>query len=238
MALPASINPDILDFPDTRQALTEPNGLLAIGGDLSLPRLLCAYERGIFPWYQVPQPILWWSPDPRMVLFADELKVSRSLRRTLCRSEFRITADRDFQGVVAGCAAPRRGSGGSWISGAMATAYGNLHRAGYAHSVEVWDREGSLVGGLYGVALGQVFFGESMFSKQANASKMALMATLRILQQRRYAVMDCQLESAHLVSLGARAIPRLDFERYLAQTVGRKGPTPEWALSMAAGELL
>ena len=225
------------DFPSTRQALRSPNGLLAIGGDLSLSRLLRAYERGIFPWYQDPQPILWWSPDPRTVLFPGELKISRSLRRAMRKSAYRISADRDFRRVVAGCAAPRKKDTGSWITGDMRAAYIELHQAGYAHSVEVWNRDGDLVGGLYGVALGQVFFGESMFSKESNASKMALAATLRILADKGYRMIDCQVRSEHLVSLGARDIPRLDFEKHLAQTVGMNRPTPRWSLEIAAREL-
>ena len=218
-------------------ALRSPNGLLAIGGDLSLSRLLRAYERGIFPWYQDPQPVLWWSPDPRTVLFPDELKISRSLRKAIRKSEYRISADSDFRQVLAGCAAPRKKDTGSWITTAMRAAYTELHRAGYAHSVEVWNQDGDLVGGLYGVALGQVFFGESMFSKESNASKMALAATLRILAEKGYRMIDCQVRSEHLVSLGARDIPRLDFEKYLAQTVGMNRPTPRWSLEIAAREL-
>ncbi len=227
-----------LDFPDTGQALSYPNGLLAIGGDLSIPRLLKAYEHGIFPWYEDPQPIMWWSPDPRSVLFPDELKISRSLRKAMRQSDFRITTDCAFHRIVAGCAEPRFEDHGTWITNAMGRAYMELHSEGYAHSVEVWNRHGQLVGGLYGVTLGRVFFGESMFSKADNASKMALVATTRVLQQFNYQVIDCQVESEHLRTLGARAIPRLDFEQHLAHTVGMNEPTPKWTLDVEPRELL
>jgi leucyl/phenylalanyl-tRNA--protein transferase len=232
------INHQSLDFPDTGQALSYPNGLLAIGGDLSIPRLLKAYEHGIFPWYEDPQPIMWWSPDPRSVLFPEELKISRSLRKAMRQSDFRITTDQAFHRIVAGCAAPRFEDNGTWITNAMGRAYMELHRAGYAHSVEVWSRHGQLVGGLYGVTLGRVFFGESMFSKADNASKMALVAATRVLQALDYQIIDCQVESSHLGSLGAREIPRLDFELHLAHTVGMSEPTPLWTLDAEPRELL
>jgi leucyl/phenylalanyl-tRNA---protein transferase len=227
-----------LDFPNTQQALSYPNGLLAIGGDLSVPRLLKAYERGIFPWYEDSQPIMWWSPDPRSVLFPDELRISRSLRKALRQSDFQITTDRAFQRVVAGCAAPRQDDNGTWITNAMGRAYMELHRLGYAHSVEVWSRHQKLVGGLYGVALGEVFFGESMFSKADNASKMALVAATQVLKERGYKIIDCQVESEHLASLGARSLARLDFEKHLAHTVGMNEPTPLWTLDLQPRELL
>ncbi len=237
MGAPRRIRPHSLDFPDTRRALSRPNGLLAVGGDLSVPRLLSAYRRGIFPWYEEPRPILWWSPEPRMVLFPDELRIARSLRKAMRRSDFRITADRAFRRVVAGCAAPRAAGGGAWIGAAMARAYAELHEAGHAHSVEVWDRHGELVGGLYGVAMGEVFFGESMFSGADNASKMALVATAGMLPRQGCRIIDCQLESRHLRSLGARNIARLDFERYLAQTAAMSEPAPPWTLAVDAREL-
>ncbi|MBT8137059.1 MAG: leucyl/phenylalanyl-tRNA--protein transferase [Gammaproteobacteria bacterium] len=199
-------------FPDISQALQEPNGLLAAGGDLSTARLVAAYRRGIFPWYEDGQPILWWSPEPRAVLFPGNLHVSRSLRRTLRRENYTTSFDRDFAGVVAGCARDRPGQRGTWITPAMAEAYVELHRQGYAHSVEVW-RDDKLAGGIYGVSLGRVFYGESMFSRHTDASKIALLGLVRRLQAWNFELIDCQIPSAHLMSLGAELIPR---ERFLA----------------------
>lgn len=199
-------------FPDASLALDEPNGLLAAGGDLSTARLVAAYRRGIFPWFEYGQPILWWSPEPRAVLFPDELHVSRSLRRTLRRQIFTTSFDKDFAGVVAGCTRDRPGQRGTWITPEMAHAYQQLHREGHAHSVEVWyDNE--LAGGIYGVSLGRVFYGESMFSRRTDASKIALLGLVRRLQTWNFALIDCQIPSAHLMSLGAVLIPR---ERFLA----------------------
>ncbi len=227
-----------LEFPATEQALSYPNGLLAVGGDLSVDRLLQAYSRGIFPWYEDPQLILWWSPDPRSVLFPAELRVSRSLRKNLRRAEFRITTDRVFHRVLSGCAAPRASQRGTWITNSMARAYMALHRAGHAHSIEVWNQHQQLVGGLYGVALGQVFFGESMFSRANDASKAALAALVRLLPEQGLKIIDCQVESEHLNSMGARNIPRLDFEQYLDQTES-EGPLPgSWTMEMSSGELV
>ncbi|MEE4660957.1 MAG: leucyl/phenylalanyl-tRNA--protein transferase [Halieaceae bacterium] len=231
------ISRDSLEFPDTGQALTYPNGLLAVGGDLSLDRLLNAYRRGIFPWYEDPQPILWWSPDPRSVLYPDEIRISRSLTRTLRKNRFRVTTDRAFHRVLAGCAAPRARERGTWITNSMARAYMDLHRQGYAHSVEVWDEQNQLQGGLYGVALGRVFFGESMFSRVSDASKVALLALTREIPRRGFSVIDCQVESEHLNSMGARNIPRVDFEKFLAQTA-EEHPQGHWDVDVSAGELL
>ncbi|MEP5764718.1 MAG: leucyl/phenylalanyl-tRNA--protein transferase [Halieaceae bacterium] len=227
-----------LEFPDTQQALSYPNGLLAVGGDLSVQRLLQAYQRGIFPWYEDPQPILWWSPDPRSVLFRDELRVSRSLGKTLRRDKFRLSADQAFHRVLSGCAAPRARERGTWITNSMARAYMELHRAGYAHSIEVWDEQKQLQGGLYGVAIGRVFFGESMFSRGTNASKVALVALARLMREKGIELIDCQVESSHLNSMGARNIPRLDFEAYLAQTANFDDTQGAWHLDLSAGELL
>ncbi len=231
-----------LEFPDTEQALSYPNGLLAVGGDLSTRRLLSAYRRGIFPWYEDPQPILWWSPDPRSVLFPEEINISRSLAKTLRRDRFRITTDRAFHRVLSGCAAPRARERGTWITNNMARAYMELHRSGYAHSVEVWDEQDQLQGGLYGVAMGSVFFGESMFSRSSDASKVALVALTRVMGRHGFKVIDCQVESDHLNSMGARNIPRVDFEDYLPQT-GEPGEGIEpygapWDLDIRAGELV
>jgi leucyl/phenylalanyl-tRNA--protein transferase len=231
------INRNSLEFPDTQQALSYPNGLLAVGGDLSVQRLLRAYQRGIFPWYEDPQPILWWSPDPRSVLYPEEIRVSRSLSKTLRRNRFRVTTDTVFHRVLAGCAAPRAREQGTWITNSMARAYMELHREGYAHSFEVWDGP-QLQGGLYGVALGRVFFGESMFSRVSDASKVALLALTRLMTEKGLEIIDCQVESPHLNSMGARNIARLDFEQYLAQTDELTGTGAQWRLNLQAGALL
>jgi len=203
-----------LDFPDVTLALREPDGLLAVGGDLTADRIMSAYRRGIFPWYSDKQPILWWSPDPRTVLFPARLKISRSLRKTLRRARFRVTMDQAFREVIAACAAPRPGSSGTWITPDMADAYSALHATGCAHSVECWldDR---LAGGLYGVSTGRVFFGESMFSRVPDASKVAFAWLVRQLRAWEIGLVDCQVYSAHLASLGAEQIPRADFVKYL-----------------------
>ena len=203
-------------FPPLSSALREPNGLLAAGGDLQPQRLLAAYRRGIFPWYSQGDPILWWSPDPRMVLFPAEVKISRSLAKTLRNADYRLRCDSDFAAVMAACAAPRQGAGGTWISAEMQQAYLRLHQLGYAHSVEVW-RDGVLCGGLYGVAVGAVFYGESMFSRVRDASKIALAHLCRHLERHAYAVIDCQMNTAHLASLGAREIARGEFAALLAR---------------------
>ena len=216
-------------FPEVERALAEPNGLLAAGADLSLPRLLEAYRNGIFPWFGHDQPILWWSPDPRMVLFPAELKVSRSLARTLRNARFEVRADTAFDAVIEGCRQPRRGESGTWITEEMTEAYGTMHRAGFAHSVETW-LDDKLVGGLYGVALGRAFFGESMFARVSDASKVALVALARQLQHWGFGVIDCQMNTAHLASLGAREIPRAEFTRRLRELV-HYAPVPvPWRL--------
>lgn len=225
-------------FPPSSEALDYPNGLLAVGGDLSVERLLEAYSRGIFPWYDEPQPVLWWTPDPRSVLFPDELHVSRSLRKTLRRDQFRLTVDQRFAAVMRECAQLRGDGLGTWIGQDMLDAYVELHRAGYARSVEVLDAEGRLVGGLYGVALGRAFFGESMFSRVTDASKVAMVGLIRIMRQGGYRLIDCQLETDHLNSLGARNISRLDFERRLAQTIGVESNAGAWSLPATCGGLL
>jgi len=208
-------------FPPLDTALSEPNGLLAAGGDLAPPRLLAAYRRGIFPWYAEGEPILWWSPDPRMVLFPSELRISRSLAKTLKNADYELRCDSDFAAVMAACAAPRAGAGGTWISPEMRAAYLRLHQMGYAHSVEVWTG-GLLAGGLYGVAIGAVFYGESMFSRMRDASKIALAHLCRHLEQHAYAVIDCQMNTAHLASLGAREIARRDFAALLERHSGSR----------------
>jgi leucyl/phenylalanyl-tRNA---protein transferase len=205
-------------FPPPEQALDDPAGLLAAGGDLSPARLLAAYRRGIFPWYSPGQPVLWWSPDPRAVLFPEEFKVSRSLAKTLRNGGFSIAIDRDFPEVIDGCAAPRPHSLGTWITPEMRAAYLELHHRRHAHSIEVrLGRE--LVGGLYGVRLGGVFFGESMFSRARDASKVALAHLVAMCRRNSIAVIDCQLSSRHLASLGARSIPRAQFQALLREWV-------------------
>ena len=194
--------------------MREPDGLLAVGGDLTPDRILSAYRRGIFPWYSDNQPILWWSPDPRTVLFPARLKISKSLRKTLRQGRFRVTMDHAFRRVIAACAAPRPGSSGTWITQEMANAYGALHETGRIHSVECW-LDDQLVGGLYGVSIGRVFFGESMFSRVSDASKVAFAWLVRQLKAWKIGLVDCQIYSAHLASLGAEEIPRADFVKYL-----------------------
>lgn len=221
------LNEDEFEFPSVELALSEPNGLLAAGGDLSVQRLLQAYQHGIFPWYESDQPILWWSPDPRMVLLPEDLKVSKSLRKLLKRNRYTLSMDRDFAAVVQGCAEARRDALGTWITDEMQAAYCALHDAGFAHSVEVWSQQ-NLVGGLYGVALGQVFFGESMFSREANTSKLALVALVKQLQQWKYKLIDCQVSSNHLLSLGATEISRRQFSQKLLQLVAEPGKIGQW----------
>ncbi len=201
-------------FPPVENALTEPNGLLAVGGDLSPQRLLQAYCNGIFPWFNENDPILWWSPDPRMVLFPDELKISRSLRKALKKSHYQIRTDDHFVQVMQACAAPRKAQAGTWIHPQMISAYTALHEMGLAHSVETWI-DGELAGGLYGVALGKVFFGESMFSHVTDASKIALVHLVKQLQCWGFGMIDCQAKTEHLASLGAREISRTEFNRHL-----------------------
>lgn len=201
-------------FPPPHYA--DPDGLLAVGGDLSPERLLLAYQQGIFPWYSAETPPLWWSPDPRLVLFLNELKVSKSLQRVLRKDFFKVTLDQSFLEVIQGCAAVRRRSGEStWILPEMVEAYHLLHQLGYVHSVESW-REGELVGGLYGVAIGRVFFGESMFARKTDASKVALVRLVQLLRHWGFELIDCQVSTAHLQSLGAREIPRKEFLNHLA----------------------
>ncbi len=208
----------VIHFPDPASALDWPNGLLAAGGDLSVPRLLAAYQRGIFPWYESGQPILWWSPDPRTVILPGEFHVARRLRRFLSGQPFTGSFDRDFAAVVRGCARLDDPDVGTWITPDMMAAYAQLHAKGHAHSVEVWSGD-TLVGGLYGVALGRVFFAESMFSRRPNASKAAMVLLVRELRRREFVVIDCQLPSKHLSSMGAREISRREFLALLAAGV-------------------
>ncbi|MDR9469296.1 leucyl/phenylalanyl-tRNA--protein transferase [Marinospirillum sp.] len=209
---------DKLWFPAVHLALDEPNGLLAFGGDLSAERLLLAYSKGIFPWFSEGEPILWWSPAPRMVLFPEQIKIHRSLRKRLKRDDFQITFDQNFPQVIHLCAQLRQNREGTWITPEMQAAYIELHQRGFAHSVEVWQ-DNELVGGLYGLALGRVFFGESMFSRVSDASKVALVALAQRLEELNFQLIDCQVYSPHLASLGAREIERDEFLRHLKQGV-------------------
>ncbi len=232
---PYWIDPDSPDiyFPDVELALVEPDGLLAVGGDLEPERLLYAYRNGIFPWYGPDQPILWWSPDPRLVLFPGQLHISRSLARTLRRRHFTVTLDTAFEQVIRECAAPRAGQAGTWITPEMQAAYIRMHKLGHAHSVECWQ-QGRLVGGLYGVAMGRVFFGESMFTRVADASKVGFVTLVRQLQRRNYRLIDCQVHTGHLESLGAIMLPRREFTRLLEKETWQSDNMP-WVLDPGDG---
>lgn len=205
-------------FPPVETALRQPNGLLAAGGDLSWERLLAAYGSGIFPWFSEGEPILWWSPDPRMVLFPGELKVPRSLAKNVRNKPYEVRVDTAFGEVMAGCAAPRDASNGTWITDEMLSAYGELHRRGYAHSIETWI-DGRLAGGLYGIALGRAFFGESMFTRVPDASKIAFVHLVRQLVRWEFGIVDCQMRTDHLARFGAREIPRSEFSRILKHLI-------------------
>lgn len=230
MSLPiAWLAPDApLQFPPPTQAMREPNGLLAAGGDLSPQRLQLAYASGIFPWYGDGEPILWWSPDPRCVFATDAVHVARSLRGFLRRSKWMLSIDRAFVDVVAACAAPRNNQPGTWINADMAQAYARLHRAGHAHSLEVWDGQ-QLVGGLYGVATGRAFSGESMFSRAPNASKVALLAMSRTLHDMAFPWLDAQVPNPHLMRMGARILPRADYLRRWTTLSAAAGEVGSWA---------
>jgi len=217
-------------FPALEYALASPNGLLAIGGDLSVSRLLDAYRSGIFPWFNAGEPILWWSPDPRMVLFPSELKISRSLMKLIRRNDYTIRTDTHFIDVMHACAEPRKDQLGTWIHPEMVTAYCELHHLGLAHSVETWIN-GELAGGLYGIALGKIFFGESMFSRSPNASKIAFAHLVKQLAKWEYALIDCQVRTEHLASLGAREISRKDFCQFLEQNIPDTIQGEKWNFS-------
>jgi leucyl/phenylalanyl-tRNA--protein transferase len=224
-------------FPPLQYALREPDGLLAIGGDLTPGRLLRAYRQGIFPWYSAGQPILWWSPDPRAVLFPHQVHLGRSLRKTLRKAPCRISLDQSFDQVIASCAGPRPGADGTWITPEMRAAYGELHRLGHAHSVEAWQ-EGRLVGGLYGIAIGRAFFGESMFSQVPDASKIAFAHLVRQLETWGFELIDCQMQTGHLARFGARPIPREKFVRHLARACEAPDVPAPWALDPAVANTL
>lgn len=216
-----------LDFPAVNTALAEPNGLLCVGADLAPQTIIAAYSRGIFPWFSDNQPILWWSPDPRMVLFPAEFKVSKSLAKTVNRKLFEIRFDSAFAEVISACSEPRQQGGGTWIVAEMQVAYAQLHALGVAHSIESW-RDGKLVGGLYGLALGRMFFGESMFARETDASKVALVALVDKLKRDGFELIDCQQETGHLASFGARPIARDNFLQWLKELINSNQINSAW----------
>jgi leucyl/phenylalanyl-tRNA--protein transferase len=216
-------------FPPVEEALQDPNGLLAAGDELTTPRLLQAYERGIFPWFGEGDPVLWWSPDPRMVLATDAMRVTRSLRKTIRAGRFRVTADTAFPSVIAACAEPRPDQDGTWITGAVFDAYCALAAMGVAHSIEAWEGD-TLVGGLYGVALGRMFFGESMFARRSDASKVALVHLVRQLRRWGFPLIDCQMSTSHLASLGARTVSRAEFLTVVRRGVAAPPVPAPWHL--------
>lgn len=224
-------------FPDPRNALTEPNGLLAFGGDLSPQRLIAAYTRGIFPWYSEGDPLLWWSPNPRCVFATGAVHRSHSLAKFLRKSTWQWSMNRAFEDVMQACAAPREDQQGTWITPDMITAYTNLHLLGYAHSLEVWDND-TLVGGLYGVAVGRMFSAESMFSRRTNASKVALHALAQTLQERGFPLIDAQVPNPHLLRMGAHAMPRVRFLARLARLTTEAAPRDWPRMRMPARTLL
>jgi leucyl/phenylalanyl-tRNA--protein transferase len=227
--------PEECVFPPIEKALADPNGLLAAGGDLSPQRLIAAYRRGIFPWYSADEPILWWSPDPRMVLIPGEMKISRSLAKALRNASYEVRLDTAFNDVARACAnKPREGQSGTWITGEMQEAYAELHRIGYAHSVETWIG-GKLAGGLYGIAIGNAFYGESMFTDVRDASKIALAHLCAYLKQRGFGIIDCQMETRHLASLGARTIPRRDFAMRLDAMCAQDDTPERWPATAIDG---
>lgn len=218
------------DFPPVASALAEPDGLLAAGGDLSASRLLEAYRHGIFPWYGPEQPILWWSPDPRLVLRPSNIRISRSMDKVLRNRSYEVRFDTEFERVVRACAAPRDEDGGTWISEDMIVAYRALHELGFAHSVETWVDE-QLVGGLYGINIGRMFYGESMFSRVADASKIALVHLCQVLKQHDYPLIDCQMQTAHLQRMGGETMPRAQFCQEVAELVLQPSIIKSWDFS-------
>ncbi len=218
------------DFPPVEDA--QPDGLLALGGQLKPDWLLKAYRLGIFPWFNEGDPVLWWSPNPRMVLFPEKLKVSKSMKQLLAKNAFRVSMNQGFSEVIAACAeVPRQGQPGTWITRDMRQAYIRLHQLGHAHSVEVWNAQNELVGGLYGVAIGKVFFGESMFARQSNASKFGFIRLVQWLHKHGFELIDCQMETSHLASLGAESIAREHFAALLQRLTAHPSlPAKSWKL--------
>ena len=237
MTAPYWLNLDDMDFPSVDLALQEPDGLLAVGGDLSVDRLVNAYRHGIFPWYSDDQPILWWSPDPRLVLYPSQVKINRSLAKSLRKELFTVRFDTAFKDVIQACAAPRSDEEGTWITDDMQQAYLRLHEAGYAHSIECWQDD-KLVGGLYGIALGNVFFGESMFSRVTDASKIALVYLCAHLVKWQFSMIDCQVETEHLINMGAVSIPRQKFIQALEQSAIVPEKPKKWVADDALVEQL
>jgi leucyl/phenylalanyl-tRNA--protein transferase len=231
---PCWLDPEATEivFPDVELALKEPDGLLAVGGKLSTDWLLTAYRQGIFPWYGQGQPVLWWAPDPRLVLFPGNLHISRSLGKVIRKRQFTVTLDTAFEAVIAACARSRPRQSGTWITPEMQSAYVDLHHAGHAHSVESWC-DGTLAGGLYGVAIGNIFFGESMFTEITDASKTAFVALVRQLERWGFALIDCQVYTGHLASLGAATIPRRKFTAILDRECWPAGHSRPWVFDTA-----
>lgn len=229
-------NDDFTPFPNPNLALDDPNGLLAMGANLSPRRLLMAYRQGIFPWFSEDEPILWWSPNPRAILWPEKLKISRSLKKSMKKNNWLIIMDTSFAKVMQACSKPRLHQEGTWITLEMKQAYYQLHKLGYAHSVEVWQ-EGVLIGGLYGVALGQVFFGESMFSFKTDASKTALVALVSYLQQNNYKLIDIQQDTDHLRSLGSETVSRTKFLEYLNNYIEDLSSNKHWQFSISSLDL-
>lgn len=225
------------EFPPVENALREPDGLLAAGGDLTSTRLLAAYRRGIFPWYEQGQPLLWWSPDPRCIMAAGHFHVSRSLRRYLRQSLLEVRFNTSFDEVIRACAGPRRSQQGTWITADIVRAFEKLHDDGWAHSIEVW-LDDALAGGLYGLAIGKVFFAESMFSQVANASKIAMLVLARMLEEQAFGLVDCQVDSAHLRSLGATLMPRHDFVATLDSLCEPAARFENWPLAPTSSDEL
>lgn len=204
------------------------DGIIAVGGDLSVPRLLSAYRNGIFPWFSENEPIIWWSPDPRCVMFPKKVKVSKSMKQLFKKQAFDVTFDQDFDAVIHACSEKRKMDEGTWLMPEMITAYNHLHELGYAHSVEVWDKENNLVGGLYGIAMGKIFFGESMFHRASNASKYGFISLVNKLIENGYHLIDCQVENPHLLSLGAEQMPRAKFLAVLENALNVDVALEDW----------
>ena len=234
--LPFLLTNDLV-FPDVEDALDDPDGLLAIAGDLSAERLILAYKNGIFPWYSEPDPILWWSPNPRAVLFLDELKVSRSLSKSIRNKNFEVWINKDFNDVISHCAATRHYADGTWITDEMKDAYQRLHQENIAHCVSVYS-DNKLVGGLYGISLGRFFFGESMFSHTSDASKVALYHLVEYLKSHEFLMIDCQVPNSHLESLGSRTIPRMEFTAQLQKWIDTPQAQNLWQQQIITKEVI
>lgn len=229
------LEPDAINFPSTELALDDPNGLLAAGSTLSTEQLLAAYRKGIFPWFEEGQPVLWWTPSPRLVIAPDQVHLSKSMKKFMRKGRYQVTTDKDFAAVIRACADPRDEQAGTWITNEIVEAYNNLHQLGFAHSIEVWD-EDILVGGLYGIAMGKVFFGESMFSRAANASKLGFIALAKHLGTQGFELIDCQVHTDHLESLGAYEIDRAEFEDKLLNCIEEPLTPPDWPINLGAAD--